>query len=50
MKELSYLETSPQLTETIKAYWMYILGLLLLITYGYFTKSKKTMKTFFKGG
>lgn len=50
MNEISYVQNTLQLTQTIKSYWMYILGLILLITYGYFTKSKKTMKSLFKGG
>lgn len=50
MNEFSYTQNTLQLTQTIKAYWMYILGLIILITYGYFTKTKKTVKSLFKGG
>jgi hypothetical protein len=50
MNELSYLEHSSQLSQIIKDYWIYLLGLFILIAYGYFTKAKKTIKSMFKGG
>ncbi len=50
MDSLFYSQNSTMLVEQIKMYWMYILSILILITYCCYSKTKKFAKNIMKGG
>ena len=50
MNEVSYAQNNLSLIQTIESYWIYILGIILVILGYYFTKTTKTVKNLFKGG
>ena len=47
MDNLNYQQTS--LIETVQSYWIFILA-ILVTCYLYFSTSKKSIKSIFKGG
>ena len=43
-------QTSLLLVEQIKSYWLYILAILLLVSYFCYSNTKKYVKKIMKGG